>query len=72
MGTPKRNQRIFITVFILFLAVIIFLTIDMASHTTAPWNKLAAPSQSDSEAVTGPAAEIPPLETDSASRGDTL
>ncbi|OIN58149.1 hypothetical protein [Arsenicibacter rosenii] len=35
----NRNKRIFITVFIAFLLVVILITIDMARRTTAPWNK---------------------------------
>jgi hypothetical protein len=35
----NRNRRIFIIVFIVFTAIVILLTIDMASRTTAPWNK---------------------------------
>ncbi|AQG82328.1 hypothetical protein [Spirosoma montaniterrae] len=35
----NRNRRIFIAVFVLFTALVILVTIDMASQTTAPWNK---------------------------------
>jgi hypothetical protein len=35
----NRNRRIFIVVFIVFTAVVALLAIDMASRTTAPWNK---------------------------------
>lgn len=35
----NRNRRIFIIVFIVFTAVVALLAIDMASRTTAPWNK---------------------------------
>ncbi len=35
----NRNKRIFITVFLAFLLVVILITIDMARRTTAPWNK---------------------------------
>lgn len=35
----NRNRRIFIVVFVLFTTLMILLTIDMASRTTAPWNK---------------------------------
>ncbi|UHG92935.1 hypothetical protein [Spirosoma oryzicola] len=35
----NRNRRIFIIVFITFTAIVIFFAIDMASRTTAPWNK---------------------------------
>ncbi|MEO6686698.1 MULTISPECIES: hypothetical protein [Dyadobacter] len=39
METPNRNRRIFITVFILFVALFIYISYDMSSRTTAPWNK---------------------------------
>jgi hypothetical protein len=35
----NRNRRIFIIVFVVFTAVVALLAIDMASRTTAPWNK---------------------------------
>ncbi|MBO0939716.1 hypothetical protein J2I47_24430 [Fibrella sp. HMF5335] len=35
----NRNKRIFIGVFITFTLIVILLTIDMARHTTAPWNR---------------------------------
>ncbi len=35
----NRNRRIFIVVFLVFTALVILLTIDMARRTTAPWNK---------------------------------
>lgn len=37
--SPQRNRRIFIISFLVFLAVVIGFTIDMANRTTAPWNK---------------------------------
>lgn len=41
MADPNTNRgrRLFIIAFIIFLSVIILLVIDMASRTTAPWNK---------------------------------
>jgi hypothetical protein len=39
MENPNRNRRIFITVFILFVALFIYISYDMSSRTTAPWNK---------------------------------
>ncbi|MDB5241116.1 MAG: hypothetical protein JWP57_1741 [Spirosoma sp.] len=39
MKTMNRNRRIFIIVFIAFTTLMALLTIDMASRTTAPWNK---------------------------------
>jgi hypothetical protein len=35
----NRNRRIFIVVFLAFTLLVILLTIDMASRTTAPWNR---------------------------------
>jgi len=35
----NRNRRIFIVVFIVFTTLVALLAIDMASRTTAPWNK---------------------------------
>ena len=35
----SRNQRIFAIVFIAFTLLVVMLTVDMASRTTAPWNK---------------------------------
>lgn len=35
----NRNRRIFIVVFVVFTTVMALLAIDMASRTTAPWNK---------------------------------
>jgi len=39
MEKPNRNRRIFIVVFILFVALFMYISYDMASRTTAPWNK---------------------------------
>lgn len=39
MADQNRNRKVFIVVFILFTLVIAFFAIDMASRTTAPWNK---------------------------------
>ena len=35
----NRNRRIFILVFLAFTLLVVMLTVDMASHTTAPWNR---------------------------------
>ncbi|ARK11897.1 hypothetical protein [Fibrivirga algicola] len=35
----NRNRRIFIVVFLAFTLLVVMLTVDMASRTTAPWNK---------------------------------
>lgn len=36
---PNKNSRIFIIVFILFVALFAYISYDMSSRTTAPWNK---------------------------------
>ncbi len=36
---PQRNKKIFISVFLIFTATVLIITIDMAKRTTAPWNK---------------------------------
>ncbi len=35
----NRNRRIFIIIFIAFTLLVVMLTVDMASRTTAPWNR---------------------------------
>lgn len=35
----KKSSKLFIGAFIAFLSVMIFFVADMASRTTAPWNK---------------------------------
>lgn len=35
----NRNRRIFIIIFIAFTLIVVMLTVDMASRTTAPWNR---------------------------------
>lgn len=35
----NRNRRIFIIVFVIFTTAVALVAIDMASRTTAPWNK---------------------------------
>jgi hypothetical protein len=39
MEKQNRNRRIFIIVFILFVALFAYISYDMSSRTTAPWNK---------------------------------
>ncbi|CAG4993583.1 hypothetical protein DYBT9275_01195 [Dyadobacter sp. CECT 9275] len=39
MDKQTRNRRIFIAIFILFVALFAFISYDMSSRTTAPWNK---------------------------------
>jgi hypothetical protein len=38
----NKNQKIFRWILILFTLLMIALAVQMASHTTAPWNKKAA------------------------------
>lgn len=35
----NRNRKIFIIVSVIFIAIFVGIAIDMASRTTAPWNK---------------------------------
>ena len=35
----NRNRRIFVVIFLAFTLLIVMLTVDMASRTTAPWNR---------------------------------
>ncbi len=39
MADPRKNRKIFIVAFVVFTLLIAFLALDMASRTTAPWNK---------------------------------
>lgn len=39
MADPNKNRKIFIVVFIVFTGIVALLAVDMASRTTAPWNK---------------------------------
>jgi hypothetical protein len=39
MNKPNRNRKIFIVVFILFVSLFAFISYDMSSRTTAPWNR---------------------------------
>lgn len=36
---PNRNRKIFIVVFVAFVALFAYISYDMSSRTTAPWNK---------------------------------
>ena len=36
---PNKNRNIFVVVFILFVALFAYISYDMSSRTTAPWNK---------------------------------
>ena len=53
----NRNRRIFIVVFIFFTVIVALFAIDMASRTTAPWNKRrelerALPTQAQKNSTT--------------------
>ncbi|MCE6990310.1 hypothetical protein [Dyadobacter sp. CY323] len=39
MKDPNKNRKIFIVVMILFVALFSYISYDMSSRTTAPWNK---------------------------------
>jgi len=39
MDKSNKNRKIFIVVFILFVALFAYISYDMSSRTTAPWNK---------------------------------
>jgi hypothetical protein len=39
MSNQNKNRRIFIIVFLLFVALFAYISYDMSSRTTAPWNK---------------------------------
>jgi len=39
MDKPNKNRKIFVVVFILFVALFAYISYDMSSRTTAPWNK---------------------------------
>jgi hypothetical protein len=39
MEKGNRNRKVFIVVFVLFVALFAYISYDMASRTTAPWNK---------------------------------
>jgi hypothetical protein len=39
MSKPNRNRSIFVAVFIAFVALFAYISYDMSSRTTAPWNK---------------------------------
>ena len=35
----NRNRRIFVVIFLAFTLLVVMLTVDMASRTTAPWKR---------------------------------
>ena len=39
MEKSNKNRRIFIIVFVSFVALFAYISYDMSSRTTAPWNK---------------------------------
>lgn len=55
----NRNRRIFIIVFIVFTTIVALLAIDMASRTTAPWNR----KKQLERAIPGQPVGIPPIDT---------
>lgn len=55
----NRNRRIFIIVFIIFTTIVALFAIDMASRTTAPWNR----KKQLERALPGQSAIIPPIDT---------
>lgn len=55
----NRNRRIFIIVFIVFTTIVALLAIDMASRTTAPWNR----KKQLERAIPGQPVGVPPIDT---------
>ena len=39
MDKPNKNRKIFIVVLISFVALFAYISYDMSSRTTAPWNR---------------------------------
>jgi hypothetical protein len=39
MNKLNRNRKIFIIVFLAFVSLFAYISYDMSSRTTAPWNK---------------------------------
>ena len=39
MEKPNKNRKIFIVVLISFVALFAYISYDMSSRTTAPWNR---------------------------------
>lgn len=39
MSKQNRNRKIFIVVLIAFVSMFLYISYDMSSRTTAPWNK---------------------------------
>lgn len=35
----KKNRNIFRAIFLIFLAIVLYILYDMSRQTTAPWNK---------------------------------
>lgn len=59
----NRNRRIFIIVFIVFTTIVAFFAIDMASRTTAPWNKRREAERALPTAVDGTAVDTMATDT---------
>jgi hypothetical protein len=39
MDKPNKNRSIFIAITVFFIALFVYISYDMSSRTTAPWNK---------------------------------
>ncbi|HEV7382095.1 MAG TPA: hypothetical protein VGN64_20000 [Dyadobacter sp.] len=39
MSNPNKSRKIFIAVLIAFVSLFLYISYDMSSRTTAPWNK---------------------------------
>jgi hypothetical protein len=59
----NRNRRIFIIVFVVFTTVVALFAIDMASRTTAPWNKRKQIERALPTEVDGTAADTTATDT---------
>ncbi|QKZ13069.1 hypothetical protein [Spirosoma sp. KUDC1026] len=59
----NRNRRIFIIVFVVFTTVVALFAIDMASRTTAPWNKRKQVERALSTEVDGTAVDTTAADT---------
>jgi hypothetical protein len=59
----NRNRRIFIIVFVVFTTIVALFAIDMASRTTAPWNKRKQLERALPGAVDGTAVDTAATDT---------
>lgn len=39
MKEKNKNRKLFVVVFLIFLAAVLFFLYDLSRQTTAPWNK---------------------------------